>query len=284
MKQYNVLIYGTGAVGIYFGGKLFKAGFNVVFVDTLEKVDILNESGLHIRSKIDHDYDFSPKVVSDLRELPPQDIIFVCVKAFQTYEIALNLLPVVKPSTITISLQNGLENEKILCDVLGKNLVIGAVLFFNGELQNETTVVQKAPGNIIFGELDHQRSDREEWLSTILSHADIDHRISSSITHEIWKMLIWNNAYNAISALTQTTLGQIYQFEEILPTIRKMMHEAQQVAIAERLAGVIESVGAGMARQPGISGTIGAGLSLPGTELGELMGRFQGFFVRDEYG
>ncbi|MBU2645757.1 2-dehydropantoate 2-reductase [bacterium] len=233
MKQYNVLVYGTGAVGIFYGGKLFKAGFNVVFVDTPEKVARLSESGLHIRSKFDHNYDFSPQIVSDLKSLPPQDIILVCVKAFQTYDIALNLLPVVKPSTITISLQNGLENEKILSDILGKNLVIGAVLFFNGETEKESTVIQRTPDNIVFGELDHQRSDREEWLSTIFSHADINHRISSSITHEIWKKMIWNNAYNAISALTQTTLGQIYRFAEILPTIRKMMHEVQQVAVAE---------------------------------------------------
>ncbi len=233
MEQVNVLVYGAGAVGIYFGGKLLKAGFNVVFVDTPEKVDRLKEGELHIRSTIDHDYDFKPQIVSDLKDLPPQDIILVCVKAFQTYDIALNLLPVVKPSTIMISLQNGLENEKILSDMLGKNLVIGAVLFFNGELEDDATVVQKTPANIVFGELDHQRSEREEQLSTIFSRADINHRISNVISHEIWKKLIWNNAYNAVSALTQTTLGQIHHFEGILPTIRKMMHEVQQVAIAE---------------------------------------------------
>jgi len=233
MEQVNVLVYGAGAVGIYFGGKLFKAGFNVVFVDTPEKVDRLKDAKLYIRSTIDHDYEFKPRIVSDLMDLPPQDIILVCVKAFQTYDIALNLLPVVKPSTITISLQNGLENEKILSDMLGKNLVIGAVLFFNGELENDATVIQKTPANIVFGELDHQRSEREEQLSIIFSHADINHRISNAISHEIWKKLIWNNAYNAVSALTQTTLGQIHRFDGVLPTIRKMMHEVQQVAIAE---------------------------------------------------
>ncbi len=233
MKQVNVLVYGAGAVGIYYGGMLFKAGFNVVFVDIPDKVARLNEGELHIKSEINHDYDFKPSIVADPRELPPQDIILVCVKAFQTYDIALSLLPVVKPSTIVLSLQNGLENEKILSDILGKNLVMGAVLFFNGELENDSTVIQKTTGNIIFGEMDHQRSDREEWLSSIFSHADINHRISNSITHEIWKKLIWNNAYNAISALTRTTLGDIYRFEEILPTIRKMMQEVQQVAVAE---------------------------------------------------
>jgi len=233
MKQVNVLVYGTGAVGIFYGGMLYKAGFNVVFVDIPEKVSGLVESGLHIRSAITGDFDFEPTIVSDVRDQPPQDIILVCVKAFQTYDIALNLLPVLKPATIIISLQNGLENEKILSDLLGRNLVIGAVLFFNGELENNATVVQKSEGSIIFGELDHQRSEREEWLSSIFSHADINHRISHSINQEIWKKLIWNNAYNAISALTRTTLGDIYRFEEITPTIRKMMNEVKQVALAE---------------------------------------------------
>lgn len=233
MKQFNVLIYGTGAVGIYFGGKLFQAGFRVVFVDTPEKVERLSGNSLSIKSTIDKDYSFTPSIVDDISELPAQDIILVCVKAFQTYDIAMNLLPVVKPSTITLSLQNGLENEKILSDYLGKNLVMGAALYFNGVLENDSTVIQKAPGHIVFGEMDHQRSEREDWLSKVFSHADISHKISNTITHEIWKKFIWNNAYNSISAITHTTLEQIHSYEGIFPTIRQMMHEVQQVAHAE---------------------------------------------------
>ncbi len=233
MNKYNVLIFGTGAVGIFFGGKLFQAGFNVVFADTPEKAKKLSNCELLIRSTIDKDFNFSPKIVDDISDLPAQDIILVCVKAFRTYDIAMNLLSVVKPSTITISLQNGLENEKILSDLLGKNLVMGSVLYFNGEMENESTVVQKAPGHIVFGELDHQRSEREEWLSNVFSHADISHKISGTINHEIWKRFIWNNAYNSVSAITNSTLKQIHMSEGIIPTIRQMMSEVQQVAQAE---------------------------------------------------
>ena len=233
MKDLNVLIYGTGAVGTYFGGKLSKAGFSVVCVDLPEKVSLIRDEGLHIQSVIDNDYDFMPTIVDDVNGLPPQDIILVCVKAFQTYDVAVNLVPVVKPSTIALSLQNGLDNESILSDILGKNLVIGSVLYFHAEFINETTLLHQAPANIIFGELYHQRTQREEWLSSIFSHADINHSISHSIREEIWKKFIWNNAYNSISAITQTTLKQINDFEEIMPTIKQMMREVQQVAQAE---------------------------------------------------
>ncbi len=233
MKQYNILIYGTGAVGIYFGGKLFQAGFNTTFVDRPEKVEKIEDATLSIRSSVSKDYNFSPKIVNDVIDLPAQDIILVCVKAFQTYDIALNLLPIIKPTTIILSLQNGLENERILSDLLGKNLVMGSVIYFSGILEDPSTVIQKAPGQIIFGEIDHQGSQREEWLSKVFSHADINHKISRTINLEIWKKFIWSNAYNSVSALTSTTLKQIHQAEGILPTIRQMMTEVQQIAEAE---------------------------------------------------
>lgn len=233
MKQFNVLVYGTGAVGIYFGGKLHQAGFKVVFVDTPEKTEKIHETGLHIQSNIDGNYDFEPEIVDDISGLPPQDIIMVCVKAYQTYDIAINLVPVVKPSTIVLSLQNGLENEKVLSDILGKNLIMGSVIYYNGMLSEISTVVQMAPAKIIFGEMDHQPSERGEWLSDVLSRADIAHEISSEINQEIWKKFIWNNAFNSISAITKTTLAQIYEFSEIFQTIGLMMKEVQQIAIAE---------------------------------------------------
>ncbi|MBU2512835.1 2-dehydropantoate 2-reductase [bacterium] len=233
MKQYNILIYGTGAVGIYFGGKLYQAGFNTTFVDLPEKVRKIENKTLSIRSEGSKDYVFSPPIVEDVFDLPVQDIVLICVKAFQTYDIALNLLPVIKPTTIILSLQNGLENERILSDLLGKNLVMGSVIYFSGILDGPSTVVKKAPGQIIFGETDHQGSQREEWLSKIFSHADINHKISRNINLEVWKKFIWSNAYNSVSALTSTTLKQIHQAEGILHTIRQMMTEVQQIAEAE---------------------------------------------------
>ncbi len=233
MKRYNILICGAGAVGGYFGGKLFKAGFDIVFADLPDRVETLRKTGLIVKSGNENAYDYKPKIVSSLDGLPCQDFVLVCVKAYQTYEIALKLLPVLKPSTILLSLQNGIENEEVLSQILGKSLIMGAVPFFNGRLQTDNCIVQNGPAQLIYGEMDHQQSEREEWVSEILSHADIDHTISRSINIEIWKNFIWNNAFNTISALTKTTFGQILAQAEILSTVRQMMHESQQVALAE---------------------------------------------------
>ena len=233
MNQYNILVYGAGAVGMFFGGKLQKAGFNVVFIDTPRKTDYLRENGIQIKSEIENDSVYMPQIADSIEGLPGQDLILVCVKAYQTYDIALNLIPVLKPTTAILSLQNGLENEKILSDLLGKSQVMGAVPYFNGKVLEKNVVQQNTPARIIFGEMDHQHSEREDWVSHIFSHADINHEISRNISVEIWKYFIWNNAFNTISALTHTTLRQIHETENTLTTVRQMMQEAQQVAIAE---------------------------------------------------
>ncbi len=220
-------------MGIYFGGKLAKARFNVTFIDTPEKVEQIESLDFQIKSDIEPDFSFSPNLLDDVSGLPGQDVILICVKAFQTYDIALKLLPVVKPSTITLSLQNGLDNEKVLSDMLGKNLVLGSVLHFSGHLEEQTTLHQDAPAQIIFGEQDHQPSEREEWLSKVFAHADIDHSISRNITLKIWEKLIWNNAFNSVSAITHSTISQIHASEAVLDTIRQMMREVQQIAQAE---------------------------------------------------
>lgn len=233
MNQYNILVYGAGAVGMYFGGKLQNAGFKVTFIDTPRKTDFLRENGIEIKSDIKKDFSYTPEIADSVEELPGQDLILVCVKAYQTYDIALNLIPVLKPTTAILSLQNGLENEKILSDLLGKSQVMGAVPYFNGEVIAPNVVQQHTPARIIFGEMDHQHSEREDWVSEIFSHADINHEISRNISVELWKYYIWNNAFNTISALTHTTVKQIHETDNTLKTVRQMMQEAQQVAIAE---------------------------------------------------
>jgi len=232
MENAKILIYGTGTVGIFFGGLLAKAGFAVTFADREERAELLNETGLEVRG-MDGDFTIESEVVSDLSTVEPQDFILICVKAIHTYENALNLLPVLKPSTAVLSFQNGLENETILAELLGQNLVMGSVLLFHGQLEEEYRSVQVSPAQVIFGEMDHQPSEREEWLSEIFSKADIDHVVSHSINQKIWEHFIWNSAFNSVAAMTNSTVREIIEHQAAYNTVEKMMREMIRLAANE---------------------------------------------------
>lgn len=232
MDNARILIYGTGTVGIHFGAKLAKVGYQVSFVDRPERVEELNQTGLELVG-LDTSYSWEPEVRDQVEGLEPQDLVLICVKAIHTYDIALNLLPIIKPSTAVLSFQNGLENEAILADLLGKNLILGTVLQFHGHLEAGYRSVQEAPAQVIYGELDHQPSSREEWLSNIFSKADIDHVISHNINQKSWEHFLWNSAYNSIGALTNSTVQDIIENEPLRPTLEQIILEGVRIAQAD---------------------------------------------------
>ena len=232
MENARILIYGTGTVGIYFGGTLAKAGLAVTFADLPERAEALNQSGIAVKG-IDSSFSLKPEVYSDLSDLEPQDFVLVCVKAIHTYDVAINLLPVLKPSTAVLSFQNGLENENILSELLGRNLVVGTVLQFHGRLEEGFCSVQDSPAQVIFGELDHQPSEREEWLSKIFSKADIGHVISHNINQKIWEHFIWNSAFNSVAALTNSSVQEILEHQAAFFTIEQLSLEMVRVAASE---------------------------------------------------
>jgi 2-dehydropantoate 2-reductase len=46
----NIVVFGAGGVGGYFGGKLSKAGFNVTFIARGKTLEVIKTSGLQIKS------------------------------------------------------------------------------------------------------------------------------------------------------------------------------------------------------------------------------------------
>ena len=46
LKNKKLLIYGTGAVGGYYGGMLHKAGFDVTFIARGKNHEVLKKNGL----------------------------------------------------------------------------------------------------------------------------------------------------------------------------------------------------------------------------------------------
>ena len=233
MKDLKILVCGAGPVGIYFAGKLACTDAQITILETKNHMDQMKSFELHISSQIDRNFDFSPCFSSEPSALEPQDLILVCVKNYHTYDVGLKLLPVLKPSTLVISLQSALLNEKILQDILGPNMVMGCINQFNGEMIDKNTVEQHAAAYVTLGELDQLPSNREQWLSNVFSLADITHAISREINRERWKNFIWSCVFNTVCALCGCTLKQLHTSAQIQKTTKLMLMESIEIAKAE---------------------------------------------------
>ena len=123
----RITVFGTGAVGAYFGGRLAEAGHDVAFVARGATLDALRTRGLRVTSP-EGDFTLSPVRASDRpTELGPTDAVLVGVKAWQVPDAARAVGPLIGLGTFVVPLQNGVEASDQLVAALGPERVLGGL-------------------------------------------------------------------------------------------------------------------------------------------------------------
>ena len=229
----RILIAGTGAVGAYFGGRLARAGLDVVFLARGRNLAALRQHGLTIES-VDGDARLPHVTATDtLVGYPPVGVAIVTVKSYDTAAIAAAIAPVITPETIVLSLQNGIENEARLASTLGLPPLLGAMTRIGTELVSPGIVRHVAQGTIYFGETTGHESARTRTLVQLFTSASVRHRLASSILLLLWDKLSWNASFNAVTALTRMTSGDAAGHPETARLLREAMLEVIDVARAQ---------------------------------------------------
>lgn len=123
--------FGMGAIGTYIGGSLANIGCEVVFVERPEAQKFEQLTNLKIRLPAEELSLQNVKVTTDIQPLFQTrhfDVVILAVKAFDTEGI-INELTKLKATLPTIlCLQNGVENEALIEERLGKGAVIGGTI------------------------------------------------------------------------------------------------------------------------------------------------------------
>ena len=231
MKKLAVI--GTGGVGGYFGAKLLKAGFDVTFVATQKSAEIIRQNGLKVKSP-NGDMEFKNiNVSSDYSSVKDCDTIFLCTKSQNTKEVAQGIKPYFKENSVIVSLQNGIENEEILSEILGKNRVIPAQIYISVASPKAGIIEHGGSGEIIIGELDNKKTPRLEELQKLLNSASIPTKITNDYKKILWLKLLVNSVYNGFSAVLGDDFKKIPFSQEGKTAFWEMLKEGQKVAIAD---------------------------------------------------
>ena len=161
----RIAFIGIGALGGYFGGRLAKAGNDVVFIARGAMLAALRKDGLRIESPLG---DFAlPKVqvTDDPAGVGHVDAVFVTTKAWQVAEAAQQIRSTIGPETIVVPLQNGVEAYGQLAAVLGSEHVLEAMCHILAMVTAPGVVRQdKSKALITIGERNNVRTPRLERL------------------------------------------------------------------------------------------------------------------------
>lgn len=226
-------IIGTGAVGGYFGAKLIKAGYHVIFIGSHESTEIIKQQGLYINSRQGDIKIDNPNIYYDFEEIKDADIILLCTKAYNTLGIAKALKNKISDKPIIISLQNGVENEMILASIFGEKRIIAASIYLSAASISPGIIDHAGSGKIILGELNQEITPRLKELEQLFLKANIPTSTSNNLIKDMWKKLIINSAYNGFTALIGKSLKDINSVEEARQSYFDVLKEGQMIANAE---------------------------------------------------
>ena len=241
-------IYGVGAVGGYFGGRLAQAGEDVSFIARGQHLQALRQKGLRVDS-INGDFVVSPVTATDdPAQIGAVDVVMVAVKTWQVPEVAESIQPLIGGDTLVLPLLNGVEAPTQLAEILGRGHVCGGVAKIFSSIVGPGHIRHSGVDPYIgFGELDNQLTPRAENLLRAFKRAGIKAEIAPDITAALWAKFLFVASWGGIGAITRAPIGVIRGLAQTRRMLERSMQEIYEVARALKINLEQNTVSASMA-------------------------------------
>ena len=232
------MVFGAGAVGGYFGGRLAQAGQDVAFVARGAHLDALSSRGLRVES-VAGDFRL-PKLTAsdDPRTLGPAELVIVATKAWQLPDAIPSLEPLMASDTAVIPLLNGVEAPDLLAAALGREHVLGGLCRIMSFLAEPGLIRHVGAAPVLtFGELEGGESARSRRILAVLDGAEgMRAELATDIRVELWRKLQMMAATSGVGAVAREPLGVLRELPETRGLLRACMDEVRAVAVARGVA------------------------------------------------
>src|SRR5262249_2126617 len=113
----KVAVMGAGAVGCYFGGMLARAGHAVTLIARPQHGEAIARDGLRMETKT-FDERVRLAATTEVAGARDADLVLFSVKSPDTEAAGRELKPFLRPDTLVLCLQNGVDNAERLRTVL----------------------------------------------------------------------------------------------------------------------------------------------------------------------
>ena len=233
----RIAVVGAGGTGGYFGGLLARAGEDVTFVARGAHLEALRTRGLTLESSLAGTFTVPVQATDAPNEVGPVDLILFCVKTYDTEAAAESVRPLIRPDTMLLSLQNGIDNEERIARTAGHTSGVGAVAYVVSAIKAPGVVAQTAgPGKIILGELSGGTSQRTERLREVLQRAGITTEVHPDIRVVLWQKFLFICAFSGVTAVSRLPIGTVLAD----PVTRELFRGTSQEVEAVARAGGID--------------------------------------------
>lgn len=232
-SKIKVGIVGGGSIGLTYAALLAPVSVVILKTRTEEQAEKINNDGVTItyretdQTKEGESDNVKVTASSNMSSLADSDVVVISVKSYDTESVAKELNNVIKPSCEVVTVQNGLQAYEVLKSNISTPGRIFEGVTYLGATKTDSNAVKQ--GKVFTTILD----DKAIKAVRAFRQTRFGVEPSSDITHEVWTKMTVNTGQNALSAVTNMHLGQLYDNRACLDIARNLVDEFENVAAAE---------------------------------------------------
>ncbi|PIP85813.1 hypothetical protein COT86_01160 [Candidatus Collierbacteria bacterium CG10_big_fil_rev_8_21_14_0_10_43_36] len=242
----KIYLIGVGGVGGFYGGLLVESGADITLVGRGESFKAIKEKGVILNCADGVHQIYPVKIIENISEIKDPDLIILAVKSYDLKNISQDLIAVVKPETVVITIQNGLDNDRVVSRYLSNCQVLPGLVLVSTTKTSANTVTQLGTQKkLIFGTRDGLVTKKMREIESVLKGAGIDANIPKSVERELWKKFLFVLAFASATVAQMSSIGEALSnpaslkvYKNVFETTLKGAHDFDPLAKSSLLVDV----------------------------------------------
>ncbi len=250
-KKPSIAIIGTGAVGGYYGARLWESGkYDVKFQMRGENYEASSRDGLRVDS-IDGNIFIPPnelETFTNANDVDPVDWVILCIKSSSLEDVPDLVCPLVDPDrTRILAIMNGLIEEDLIrffesrvgkdfCKALyGGMALVCSNRIGPGHISHSYAGLLS--GGVAISDETSTAIDNEQAFRDLWAPTSIDIAYEQSLLGGRWRKCLWNLPFNGISvAMNGITVDKIVNDQGLRRLALNIMDETIAAANSDLAA------------------------------------------------
>lgn len=236
----NILVIGSGAVGIGIGSSLLSQGVNISFLASKNTARKMKEDGIK-RTGLFTNYTFNPQefnVYESYEEIPKKtfDYVLITSKTTSNDNISKKLnenRDILKDDFTILIIQNGFGNDQLFLryfkttEVYCARIITG---FTRPERNISEVTVYTEP--ILLGSLQGENIEHLKTIADKITASGIKCELSYELDKYLWAKMLYNCSLNALGAILDVTYGKLTENEYTKEIMNNIIDEIFDVIAA----------------------------------------------------
>ena len=228
----KIAIVGTGAIGGWYAALLATAGHEVHCLARSD-FEVIRAHGLTIRNKGIERVVRIASATPDAGTIGPCDLVVVTIKSTSNHALPALVSPLLGPTTIVVTLQNGMGNVEALGRLLPAERIVAGLCFVCINRVAPAVIDTTLAGYVRMAAATGPINAAVDSCVATFTEAGVDCQAEASLESVLWKKLCWNIPFNGLSiAGGSITTDLILANPALNERAYVLMKEVQAAAIA----------------------------------------------------